>query len=443
MKRFIIFGAGYVGQVTGARLLKRGHAVTFIDIDPETVEALFNGETTLAEPGIRGPLQEAISGNRLRAAGSVDDLGPRREWDAGLVCVGTGPDGEPEMEPLMRCARTSADLGADRAKYLTIIRTTIPPQRMHKVSNVMREEPWAYVPEFFREGTALADAENPPLSVIGAERMRWSARASDLLRFDGMTYDMSPREAAFVKLSSNAWHAMKVAFANEIGRTADKFEGVDPSHVMEVFRKDTRLNISEAYLRPGPAYGGSCLPKDVQMLQLTSRRSGAKTPLLEAINESNNREVERALGAIGQAIAKRQEQEEIRVFFLGMAFKSGTNDLRNSPAVMLANSVNDLTLTRVETYDRNVRPSDLAALSAPYGKLHETCVADPVAAIQAADIVVLCHQDETYLDLLHGTTRSEDIVDLTRTIDIEARNGDPMEEMVNGLTREGLINTFK
>jgi GDP-mannose 6-dehydrogenase len=337
--RISVFGLGYVGSISAACLARAGHDVWGVDINPEKVAMLNRGISPVLEAGLPALVAEMHAAGRLRGTCSV--LEAVRASDLALVCVGTPgqANGLPDFTAL---ARVTEDIGAaigDRDEpYIVVIRSTVLPGTTEGIvraalarsaeAHGTAATALAVSPEFLREGTALADFSHPPLTLIGCDDPAIADRVRAL--FDGVEAPVvhtSVRTAEMVKYSCNAFHALKICFANEIAEVAAAF-GADGQEVMNIFRMDQKLNISAAYLRPGFAFGGSCLPKDVRALVRTARSADVEVPLLSAVMQSNAAQVHRGLAEV---LATGQR----KIGVVGLAFKPGTDDMRESPAVEL------------------------------------------------------------------------------------------------------------
>ncbi len=334
-----VFGLGYVGCVTAACFSNRGHTVIGVDMNPAKVEALNSGRSTIIEAQIDDLVAGAYRACRLHA--TSDATRAVLESDVSFVCVGTPsrPNGRLDLSHIEHvCREIGQGLARKRSRHAVVIRSTILPGStravvipvLQAVSGKRAGADFAvcYNPEFMREGTAIADFREPPYTVLGAQDPADLTLLRELYDWvPGKVYETSLEVAEMVKYVSNAFHALKVAFANEMGTLAKQL-GVDTDVVTRIFTSDTRLNISPAYLSPGFAFGGSCLPKDVRALNYKAKELDLRLPLLESLLPSNSQHIERAVEAI-LATKKR------RIGVLGLSFKAGTDDLRESPQVQL------------------------------------------------------------------------------------------------------------
>lgn len=341
-----VFGLGYVGTVTAACLASLGHRVIGVDIDPAKVAAVNDGRSPVAEPGIAPLIADAVGAGRLDA---TDDTGTAVAGsDLALVCVGTPSrrNGDIDLaaidavsdeiaQALATTGRSAEPDGSDPAPYVVVIRSTVVPGTSGRVAARLAKADAGGVgprvevavnPEFLREGQAVDDFLAPPLIVVGADDQTVAERVLGL--YHGIEADRlveSTGTTELMKYASNSWHATKVTFANEIGLVA-KALGVDGVRVMELLCRDRKLNISAAYLRPGFAFGGSCLPKDVRALTFLARDNDVSVPLLASLMTSNGIQVQRIIDLL-------VDQPARSIGFIGLSFKPDTDDLRESPIV--------------------------------------------------------------------------------------------------------------
>lgn len=338
-----IFGLGYVGCVSAACFARRGHVVIGTDINPRKVALVASGTTPVLEPGLAEAVAEEHASGRLAA--TPDPIAAIRKSELSIICVGTpsSSNGSPSLEALERVASSIGEgLVHAQGRHTVVLRSTVLPGTAEHVLVPLLEEASrmragvdfgvAVNPEFLREGSAIADFEDPAKTVVG-ELDPASGDAVARL-YEGLpapVFRVSLRVAELAKYVDNAFHALKIAFANEVGSLAREYE-TDSEDVMRIFRSDRRLNISEAYLRPGFAFGGSCLPKDLRALVHAARRADLELPLLESILVSNAAHLRRTIDVL-LALGRR------RVGLIGLAFKPGVDDLRESPLVELAETL--------------------------------------------------------------------------------------------------------
>lgn len=333
--RISIFGLGYVGTVTMACLARDGHHVIGVDVNPDKVAALAAGRSTIVEPGLDALLAGNAECDGMRA--TTDVQAAIDASDMSLISVGTPSTavGEPELEFVERvCREIGAALRAKGGSHTVVVRSTVPPGTTADCERILRQSSAptsvhvAFNPEFLREGSAIFDYDHPPYTVVGTEDPIAEAQLRDLYEMvDAPVLVVSTAVAEMVKYVANAWHATKIVFANEVGRIA-KGCGVDGRDVMDIITQDHKLNVSGAYMRPGFAYGGSCLPKDVRALVFQAQQHHVAVPLLTSLAASNMLQIDAAVAAV---LARQPS----RVGVLGLAFKTATDDLRESPAVAL------------------------------------------------------------------------------------------------------------
>src|SRR5213083_467023 len=341
--RVSVFGLGYVGCVTASCVSRAGHEVIGVDIDAEKVAAVNAGTPPVVEPGLGELLAELVGAHRLRATVSAAEA--VRQTDVGLICVGTPgrANGQLGVAALERIGQEIGQALAGRTEpYTVVLRSTVLPGTTERVlipalrAGAGRELACqlrvAVNPEFMREGSSLRDFAHPPFTLVGSD----DAETASVLR--ALYADVAApfvhtavRTAEMVKYVSNAFHALKVCFANEIGDVCAAL-GADAQEAIRLFLMDRKLNVSEAYLRPGFAFGGSCLPKDLRALVYAARAADVSLPLLSAILPSNE-------GQIRQAVEAVLETRRRRIGVVGLAFKPGTDDLRESPMVTLVETL--------------------------------------------------------------------------------------------------------
>lgn len=329
-----VLGLGYVGCVTAACLARLGHRVVGIDPDAFKVRSVLAGEAPFYEPGLEELVHEGVAQERLSA--STDLADGLRETSIALVCVGTPSEknGDLNLAQLERVTREIAGLAAGRTKPLTVaVRSTVFPGTCEElVMPILGGCPQVSVvsnPEFLREGNAVRDFMEPSLIVVGGPAPGQIRQVADIYSPLGVEVcRVSLRTAEAIKYACNAFHAMKIAFANEIGALCEA-AGVSGQEVMETLCRDHKLNLSPAYLEPGFAFGGSCLPKDLRALAYRAARRDLKLPLLDAVLPSNEEHLRRAL----QVVLELPASSRLGVF--GLAFKENTDDLRESPVVAM------------------------------------------------------------------------------------------------------------
>ena len=424
MTRIGVFGLGYVGAVSAAALANEGHEVIGVDPNLLKVEMINEGRSPVIEAGLEELLRDGVMAGRIRA--TTDAAEAVGSTDVSLVCVGTpsNRNGSLDLTQVEKvCQEIGLALGELRERHVVVIRSTMLPGSTGRVVIPTLEAASGrranadfgicVNPEFLREGTSIRDFYEPPFTLIGGEDDADIEAVSHLyatLSAEVVTVPIAVAEMA--KYVSNAFHALKVAFANEIGTVCDE-EGLDAVSVMQVLCRDTKLNISPAYLRPGFAFGGSCLPKDLRALVHLARRADADVPLLESISRSNAAQVDRALNAITAS-------GRTRVGVLGLAFKAGTDDLRESPIVELIERLIGKGY-QVRVYDRNVSLANLHGANRVYIEREiphiATLMADTVEEIvEASDVVVIGNADPAFVEACADVAPRTRVVDLVRAV---------------------------
>ena len=329
--RIAVLGLGYVGCVTAACLAQIGHRVVGVDRDEHKVQSVLNGESPFFEPGLEALVAANLSAGRLSATTSIAEA--LADADFVFICVGTPSqkNGDTSLEQLRRVCVEIADALPSRSSRLTVVvRSTVFPGTCEDLVQPLIGNSAAVVdhPEFLREGTAVQDFMEPSLVVVGGVDAAAVDRVAALYAPLGVDIcRVSLRTAEMIKYACNAFHAVKIGFANEIGALCSRMD-IPAQEVMDTLCQDTKLNISPAYLNPGFAFGGSCLPKDLRALTFRASRLDVSLPLLESVLPSNGQHLQRAIQMVLEAPAER-----IGVF--GLAFKENTDDLRESPVVLL------------------------------------------------------------------------------------------------------------
>ncbi|MBX9581559.1 MAG: nucleotide sugar dehydrogenase [Gemmataceae bacterium] len=398
MARVAVFGVGYVGCVTAGCLGRDGHTVVGVDVDPAKVAEVNAGVPPVAEPGLDDIVRAQVAAGRLRA--TADPAEAVAETDLALVTVGTpsADDGSVSTETVEKVVRAvGAAVRAAGQAYRVVVRSTLLPGILEERLRPALEEAAGRAvgpglglcnnPEFLRESSAVKDYYHPPYVLVGADNPEDADAVLDLYReVHAEKLVTNPRTAAMVKYACNAYHALKVAFANEVGSLA-KALGADGHRVMDLVCQDTKLNVSAAYLRPGFAFGGSCLPKDLRALARFAEQKGVKAPLLAAALASNESHLRRALKLVRDA-------GERRVGLVGLSFKAGTDDLRESPMVDLAEALVGSGY-EVTIYDPGVmlgrlRGRNLAYIDRHLPHLAGLLAPQPSMVLERARLLLLC-----------------------------------------------------
>lgn len=368
-----IFGIGYVGAVVSACMADEGHAVVAVDVAREKVDRINAGLSPISEPLLGELIHRAVAEGRLRATTDARDA--IAGTDLSFVCVGTPSQANGALD-LGYVARVTEEIGAalrdKEERHTIVVRSTILPGSMMRIVLPLLERASGkragadfgvgYYPEFLREGSAVEDFRRPVTAVFGTLDEATAAILSELNGPNGATIcatDITTAEA--IKYTNNAWHALKISFANEIG-TICKASGVDGGKVMEILCADTKLNISRAYMRPGFAFGGSCLPKDLRALSYHATQHDVAPLLLQATLAVNERQVSRAFAAVAASPSRD-------VALLGLTFKPHTDDLRESPMVELAERLVGKGF-RVRIFDPDLQIPDLIGANRSFAMKH-------------------------------------------------------------------------
>jgi GDP-mannose 6-dehydrogenase len=420
--KIAVFGLGYVGAVSAACLADEGHEVIGVDPNVTKLELINAGQSPIIETDVAELVRDGVSNGKLRA---VADAGTAiKESDLSLVCVGTpsAANGSLDLRYVeLVCDEIGAALAEKSSYHTIVIRSTILPGTMRsivipaleKASGMKAGQDFGLCnnPEFLREGTAVYDYHNPPKTVIGAVNKQSSRPLEQVYESLSCPMIITSIEAAeMVKYADNAWHALKVSFANEIGAICKRLN-VDSHTVMDIFCQDEKLNISPYYLKPGFAFGGSCLPKDLRALTFHSNRLDLKLPVLESIMESNRIQIDRAFDLIAR-------QDKKRIGILGFSFKAGTDDLRESPVVELAERLigkgYDLRL-----YDRNVSLAKLVGANRDYILNHIPHIAGLMVdsaeqLMEHAQVLIIGNGAKEFADIVANRKSSQQVIDLVR-----------------------------
>jgi GDP-mannose 6-dehydrogenase len=364
-----IFGLGYVGSVTAACLAEMGHRVIGVDVNADKVAMLECGRSPIVEARMNELVADNSKASRLRA--TVDPNVAVLASDISFLCVGTPslPSGKLDLSHVEHVAREiGSALKQKKSHHLVVLRSTVLPGTTESVlipamesTSGMRagaDFTVCYNPEFMREGSAVADFLQPPYTILGAGSVDHLAPLRDVYAdVKAPVRETTIRAAEMLKYVSNVFHALKVGFANEIGTLCKQFE-VDTEVVMQIVTSDSKLNISSAYLSPGFAFGGSCLPKDLRALTHRARESDLRLPLLESLMPSNTEHINRAFEAVLRTRKKK-------IAMLGLSFKAGTDDLRESPQVQLIKRLLGEGL-QLQVWDRDVSLGRIAGSNRQY-----------------------------------------------------------------------------
>jgi GDP-mannose 6-dehydrogenase len=364
-----VFGLGYVGSVSAVCLADLGHRVYGVDIVPQKVTTLNEGIPPIHEPQLETLLQKNLNSSRLTF--TLNTLEAIQKSDCALIAVGTpsNEQGKVNLVAVERCVESIAGVLADdstgKDEFLIIIRSTVPPGTVKKLKtlaqNIVGEKckiHFCMNPEFLREGSAVNDFFNPALIVFGVENTEIQSQLNELYAgINAPVKWVDMKAAELLKYTNNVFHALKISFANEIGRVAEAY-GVDGKQIMELVCADTKLNISEKYLLPGFAFGGSCLPKDLRGFTGLAAKKSIDIPVIQSIIPSNDAQID-------QYAQQILESNSNKVSFLGITFKSGTDDVRESPTLRLIREVIVQNIN-VKILDVNIHPRKVMGANRRY-----------------------------------------------------------------------------
>jgi GDP-mannose 6-dehydrogenase len=421
--RISVFGLGYVGCVSIACLARNDHHVLGVDIQSEKVKRIQQGKSPIIEPGLAELIQTGVAAGKIEATCDVSYA--VQHADIAIICVGTPSKRNGDLE-LKYVERVCCDIGQALAKkksyMVVVIRSTIlPGAAQERLIPALETESgkkagqdfgFCVNPEFLREGSAISDFDHPPYTLIGQLDEKGGAQVAQLYaHLDAPLYRVPIGAAEMVKYASNAFHALKVVFANEIGNVCQTY-GIDSHRVMDVFAQDTKLNLSPYYLKPGFAFGGSCLGKDVRALLYAARRQDIRVPVLESILPSNQLQTQKAVELL-------LHEGKRKVGIIGLSFKPNTDDLRESPAMELAERLLGKGF-ELHIYDREVSLSRLHGSNRAYmeqviphiGSLMRTSLEETVGVAEAVvvtkrlkrvehdQLLRLLRSDQTLIDLI-------------------------------------------
>jgi GDP-mannose 6-dehydrogenase len=420
--RVSVLGLGYVGSVSAACLADDGHDVVGVDVAPAKADALNEGRSPIVEKGLDELIRANRANGRLRATTSPSEA--VRDTDLSLICVGT-PSRKNGSLDLTYLERVAEQIGAalrDKDDYhVVVVRSTVLPGTAHDVVIPALERTSGknygigfgvtVNPEFLREGTAINDFRHPPMTLVG-HNYRSDAEPTQALyaKVEAPTVTTTIRTAEMIKYASNTWHALKVTFANEVGNLCKRL-GIDSHEVMDIFCRDQKLNLSSYYMKPGFAFGGSCLPKDVRAMQYRAKEVDLEMPVVQSILRSNELQIQHAIDEIVETGSKR-------VGLLGFSFKAGTDDLRESPIVILAEALLGKGFSLC-IYDKNVSIARLVGANKDYINRQiphlSSLLCDTIdAVLEKSDVIVVGNAAPEFAEALTRTRSSQTVFDLVR-----------------------------
>ncbi len=419
-----IFGLGYVGVVTAACLAKNGHAVIGVDTVSVKVDMINRGDSPIIEDEIDDIIKSMVNKGRLQA--TLDPKEAVRESDLSMVCVGTPSqlNGDIDTRYVRRvCEQIGTAIKEKGSRHVVVIRSTILPGTIKNIviptletNSEKQVGPDIGVcnnPEFLREGTAVYDFYNPPKTVIGEiDKKSGDLLASIYENLNEPVIRTSIEISEMIKYVDNVWHALKVGFGNEIGNLCKPI-GIDSHAVMDIFCSDTKLNISPNYLKPGFAFGGSCLPKDLRAITYKSKSLDMNLPILNAILPSNKAHIQNGVAMVMEAGNKN-------IGFLGFSFKAGTDDLRESPLVDMIEQLLGKGF-EIKLYDRNVNLAALVGANKDYilnkiphiAKLMVNTMDD---VLEHAQTLVIGNNSPEFVDLMDRVNENQIVIDLVRAV---------------------------
>ena len=417
-----IVGLGYVGAVCSACFSNEGHKVIGVDIDQTKIDIINSGKSPIVEKDLEEYIQKGVNNNLLEA--TTDLKYAIENTDITIICVGTPskPNGALELDYIQNAAQSIGEvLKEKKGFHIVSMRSTVLPGTakehvlpiIEKVSGKKHTQDFGYVsnPEFLRESTAIYDFYNPPLTVVGSEDKQSMQTFQELYSFlDAQFFETTIEIAEMMKYASNSWHAAKITFANEIGLICKQL-GIDSHKVMEIFCADKKLNISSYYMKPGFAFGGSCLPKDVRAITNKAKTLEVETPLLNSLLPSNIMQIRRILTDFIIPLKSK------KVAILGISFKAGTDDLRESPILELAEQLIGKGFY-LSIYDKNVMKAkkegaNTALLEGPLHHINERLSDDMEAVIEKADILIVGNTSEEFKNI-DEKYPNKNIIDLMR-----------------------------
>lgn len=420
--RISIFGMGYVGCVSAACLADMGHDIVGVEPNPIKLNMINEGRSPIIENGLDELMARAVRGRKLQGTGDWSEAVQATEL--AMVCVGTpsSTNGSIDLSSVLRvCEQIGQALSSKQDYFTVVVRSTVIPGTLEgRVIPILEEHSRKRVgadfgvcmnPEFLREGTSVADFYNPPKTVIGEFDPRSGDGLAQIYKpLRGPLVRTQMRVAEMVKYADNSFHGLKICFANEIGNICESLR-IDSHKVMDIFCMDTKLNISASYLKPGFAFGGSCLPKDLRSICYQAKLHDIELPLLSSILESNKYQIQKV-------VSKLLSYKGRSLGFLGLSFKEGTDDLRESPIVEVIETLIGKGF-KVRIHDGNVSMARLIGANKEYIEKEIPHISDLLCSsvdelIAQSDVLVIANKDREYGDRLKGVNENQVILDLVR-----------------------------
>ena len=426
-----VFGLGYVGCVSAACLADDGHHVIGVDVNSTKVEIINAGKSPIIEEGVNELIGKGVESGHLMA--TTDSNRAIQESDLSLVCVGTpsNQNGSLHLRHVEQvCREIGLALKTKAQRHVVIIRSTMLPGTVQNTvvpaleetsgKKAVKDFGICINPEFLREGSSLKDYHSPPFTLIGADDEDTIAAVRGLYaKINAPVFVTSLKTAEMVKYVCNCFHALKVSFANEIGNICKALE-IDSHEVMNVFCQDTKLNLSPYYLKPGFAFGGSCLPKDLRAINYKAKELDVDVPLLSAILPSNKLQIERAVDMVLRSGKKR-------VGVLGFSFKAGTDDLRESPMVTLIETLIGKGL-QLAIYDRDVSLARLVGANKEYIEREiphiSKLMRDTIEGVlEDSDVIIIGNQAKEFRSVTEALRDDQQLIDLVRLFEDRTSSG--------------------
>lgn len=422
--RISIFGLGYVGCVSMGCLAHNGHNVIGVDVSKEKVDQINNGQATIVEKGIDLFIKKYHSTGRVRATQDCDNA--VQDSDITFMCIGTpsSPTGHLNLDHIFIAAKQIGESLKKKGRFhIIVIRSTVLPGTSDKITSIIEEESGKTVdtdfavvsnPEFLREGTAVHDYLNPPLTVMASSsEIALSTMKEVYSNISAPIEIVDVNVAEMIKYVNNSFHALKVVFANEVGNLC-KASGIDSHEVMRLFCMDKQLNISPYYLKPGFSYGGSCLPKDLMALKTMAHDLYLDSPVLGSIEASNQSQIQNVVDIVS-GINKN------KIGVLGLAFKAGTDDMRNSPIISVIESLYGRGF-EIKIYDKNVSTARIigknkGVLTNELPHLNTLLIDNIEEVIEDSEILIIANKDIDFIDI--NSLQDTHVIDLVRVEELE------------------------